>query len=169
MADLLVRLYDLTPLDAALERAVAAGCEVRRALLPEKHVVTGWVGEQFPAAWVSECEVAFSRVPLACFIAICEEQICGFAVYEATCREFFGPIGVDQAFRGRAIGAALLLSALHAMRAEGHAYAIIGYAGAPEFFERTCGAMPIVGSEPGIYRGMLRSRGPEGPRGGAAG
>ncbi len=156
MADLLVRLYDLPASGPALERAAAAGCKIRRALAPEKHIVTHWISERFPEAWKSECEIAFTRIPIACFLAICEERLCGFAAYEVTCRNFFGPIGVDESCRGRSVGSALLLSVLHAMRAEGYAYAIIGYAGAADFFGRTAGAMPIEGSEPGIYRGLLR-------------
>ena len=156
MPDLLVRLYDLPLPGPALERATEAGFEIRRALAPEKHVVTHWIKQRFPKAWESECEIAFSRAPIACFLAIREGRLCGFAAYEATCRNFFGPIGVDESCRGRSVGGALLLSVLHAMWAEGYAYAIIGDAGATEFFGRTAGAMPIEGSSPGIYRGLLR-------------
>jgi GNAT superfamily N-acetyltransferase len=158
MADLLVQLYDLPALDPALERAAATGCEIRRALAPEKHVVTRWIGERFPEAWKSECEIAFTRAPVACFLALCEGRLCGFAAYEATCRNFFGPIGVDERFRGHSIGGALLLSVLHAMHAEGYAYAIVGFAGATDFFERIAGATPIAGSDPGIYRGLLKKQ-----------
>lgn len=154
--DLLVRLYDLPDPAAVPERAHSGGAEIRRALAPEKHLVTAWVGEQFSAAWASECEAAFSRLPVACWLAVRDGQLCGFAAYEATCRGFLGPLGVAREQRGQGIGEALLLAALHAMRAEGYAYAIIGGAGPVAFFARTVGAVPIAGSEPGIYRGMLR-------------
>jgi ribosomal protein S18 acetylase RimI-like enzyme len=156
MSDLLVKLLDLPDLAPALERVRANGFEVRRALAPEKHLVTRWATEQFSPAWGSECEAAFARMPVACFVAVREQQLCGFAAYEATCRNFFGPLGVDSACRGQHVGEALLLAALHAMRAEGYAYAIIGGVGPVEFFQKTAGATVIEGSQPGIYRGMLR-------------
>jgi len=64
----------------------------------------------------------------------------GFACYEATCRNFFGPELVHPERRQRGIGRALLLSALHAMRAEGYAYAIIGWASSVDFYRRAVGA-----------------------------
>ena len=42
----------------------------------------------------------------------------GFACYDVTCRNFFGPEGVAAKERGHGIGRALLLSALHAQRAQ---------------------------------------------------
>lgn len=158
MPDLLVRLYDLPPLAPAIERVTAAGFEIRRALAPEKHVLTRWVHEQFSPAWASECEVAFSRQPLACFVATRGQSLCGFGAYEATCRNFYGPLGVAAEYRSSGLGVALLLAGLHAMQHEGYAYAIIGGAGPLDFFQRTVGAVPIEHSSPGIYRGMLRTR-----------
>jgi hypothetical protein len=54
------------------------------------------------------------------------------------------------------LGRALLLAVLHAQRAQGYAYAIIGGVGPAEFYARNVGAIPIAGSTPGIYAGMLR-------------
>jgi len=45
----------------------------------------------------------------------------------------------------------LLLSALHAQRAQGYAYSIIGGVGPAGFYATTVGAVPIEGSTPGIY------------------
>jgi hypothetical protein len=154
--DLLVRLYDLPPLAPAIERVETAGFHVRRALAPEKHIVTKWVHEQFSLAWASECEVAFTRQPLACFLATRGETLCGFGAYEATCLNFYGPLGVSAEHRSAGLGVALLLAGLHAMRQEGYAYAIIGGAGPVDFFRTTIGAVLIEHSSPGIYRGMLR-------------
>ena len=38
---------------------------------------------------------------------------------------------------------------------QGYGYAIIGGVGPAEFYAKTVGAIPIEGSEPGIYRGLL--------------
>lgn len=154
MADLLVRLYDLPAPEPA-----PASLEIRRPLTAEHRIVIDWVERHFSRAWADECSAAFARQPVACFLAVESGQIVGFVAYEATARNFLGPLGVASAARGRGAGRALLLAALQAMRAEGYAYAIIGGVGPAEFFERTVGAIPIPGSTPGIYRGMLRPQG----------
>lgn len=151
--DMLVKLYELPPLD--LESMTAQGIDIRRALAPEKHVVVNWVREHFYKTWTSETEVSFSRTPISCFIAVENRQMIGFACYDTACRNFFGPTGVDEAQRGRGIGKALLLVCLHAMKADGYGYAIIGAAGPGDFYARAVGATPILGSKPGVYRGML--------------
>ena len=159
MADLLVSLLRLPDLDPALQVASARGIEIRRAIVPEKHLVTRGVAQHFSEAWASECEVAFARQPVACFLAVDRGSLCGFAAYEATCRNFFGPLGVGSEFRGWGLGKALLLRALQAMREEGYVYAVIGGAGPVDFFQRTVSAVEIGDSTPGVYRGLLRGAG----------
>jgi GNAT superfamily N-acetyltransferase len=156
MPDMLVKLYDLPALEPILTRQKEAGVEIRRALPLEKHLVVKWVAQTFEANWASECEIAFSRQPPACFVAVTNDTLIGFACYEATYRNFFGPMGVSQVYQGQGIGQALLLACLHAMAAQGYAYAIIGWVGPMEFYAKTVGAVEIEGSEPGIYRGMLK-------------
>jgi ribosomal protein S18 acetylase RimI-like enzyme len=156
MPDLLVRLYDLPPLEPAIRAVAVRGVAIRRALAPEKHLITEWVAETFSKAWASECDVAFQRQPVACFIAVHGEEILGFAAYDAACRNFFGPIGVLPTFRGQSLGKALLLASLDSMHHAGYAYAIIGAAGPAVFFQKSVGAIVIENSSPGIYRGMLR-------------
>ena len=157
MPDLLVPLYRLRELAPALERVEAGQVSIRRALAAERTTVVQWVAATFSVGWSDECAIAFARQPIACFIAVRQGVLCGFAAYEATCRGFFGPLGVERDYRGQRIGEALLLSSLHAMRHEGYGYAIIGGAGPAAFFQRSVGAILIEDSEPGIYRGMLRN------------
>ena len=155
MSDMLVKLYnlpDVTPLLANLE---ISGIDIRRALAPEKHVVVNWVRQTFSKGWASECEIAFSNHPISCFVAVKNEKVVGFACYDSTCKDFFGPEGVTETVRGCGIGKALLLVCLHAMAEQGYAYAIIGGAGPVEFYAKTVGAIVIEDSKPGIYRGML--------------
>jgi len=153
--DMLVKLYDLPPSHEALSRLAAAGVSVRRALPPEKHKVLEWVRSTFSEAWASEADVAFGHQPVSCFVAIQGKSLLGFACHDATCPNFFGPTGVDAGARGCGIGTALLLACLDDMRHQGFAYAIIGGVGPADFYAKTVGAIPIEGSEPGIYRGLL--------------
>jgi GNAT superfamily N-acetyltransferase len=164
VADLLVRLYDLPPL-APVETVLAGqGIGLRRALPGDRPVVAALARAHGSEAWAAECDAAFARLPLACFIAVARdggksrapETLLGFACYDATCRGFFGPELVHPDRRERGIGRALLLAALHAMRAEGYAYAIIGWASSVEFYRKAVGATVIDGSEPGIYPPPLR-------------
>ena len=168
MSDLLVRLYDLpaaAPLVAELDRH---GIEIRRAVASERAQVTKFAREHGSEGWAGECEAAFARVPLACFVAaerraeetgprlpLASHTLIGFACYEATCRNFFGPELVHEQHRGRGVGKALLLASLHAMRAEGYAYAIIGWASSIDFYRKAVGATVIEGSKVGIYPAPL--------------
>ena len=138
-----------------LTRLAADGIEIRPAIPTEKRRVVDWVLGTFGGGWAGECDVAFANKPVSCLIAIGDESLQGFACYEVTCRNFFGPVGVREDARERGIGTALLLASLHAMHQQGYAYAIIGGAGPVAFYEKTVNAIPIPGSDPGIYKGML--------------
>ncbi|MGB7790278.1 MAG: hypothetical protein WBL39_03625 [Terrimicrobiaceae bacterium] len=158
MPDLLVKLCELPPSGPALERLRGSGIEIRRAIAAEKSTIARWVGEQFSGGWSCECEIAFSRQPVACIIAVHGETLCGFSCYGVVCPDFFGPLGVATEWRKHEVGTALLLAGLEALRAQGYAYAIIGWAGPVGFFEKTVDAKVIENSEPGIYQGMLKIR-----------
>jgi GNAT superfamily N-acetyltransferase len=153
--DMLVKLYALPPSREVFERLGKAAITTRRALAPEKHKVVAWVREHFSEHWASEVDVAFSRQPVSCFIALRQKSILGFACHDATCPNFFGPTGVDPKLRNGGVGKALLFACLEDMRQQGFGYAIIGGVGPAEFYSKAVGAVPIEGSEPGIYRGLL--------------
>ncbi|MEM7717444.1 MAG: GNAT family N-acetyltransferase, partial [Cyanobacteria bacterium P01_A01_bin.68] len=131
---------------------------IRRAIAPEKATILAWVEAQFNTCWMSECDVAFKNSPPSCWIAVENQQIIGFACYESTCKNFFGPIGIGESARGRKVGKALLLACLNDMKVQGYGYAIIGSAsdGVADFYRKTVGATVIEDSSPGIYKGMLR-------------
>jgi len=158
MGDMLVRLYDLPEVAPLVAGLAEQGVVIRHAMAYEKSAVVNWVRETFGEGWASECDVAFSHQPISCFLATEEGRIIGFACYESTCRDFFGPTGVVEGKRGRGIGKALFLSCLHAMAAYGYAYAIIGGVGPTEFYVKTVRATPIEGSKPGIYRDRLKGK-----------
>lgn len=156
MPDMLVKLYDLPELEPALAEQLRSGVRIRRGLAPEKHVALAWIRQHFSEFWVSEADVAFAANPSTIFLAHQGDRLLGFACYDTTHKNFFGPTGVDEAERGRGIGTALLLAALHDMRAAGYMYGIIGWAGPVAYYERAVAAAVIPETEPpGSYRGML--------------
>jgi hypothetical protein len=155
MSDMLVKLYQLPEFGPVYQQLTQDGIDIRRAIAPEKHVVVGWVRQHFKDGWASECEAAFSNQPVSCYIAIKEGVIIGFACYEATYKNFFGPTGVLESERKLGVGKGLLLASLHAMHSQGYGYAIIGSAGPKEYYSKLVGAITIEGSTPGIYKGLL--------------
>ncbi len=156
MPDLLVRLYDLPPFGATA-RVAAAGIVVRRALPPEREIVLAYVRTHFYAPWVGEAALSLSQHPVTCWIAIRDGELLGFACHDATARGFFGPTGVSETERGQGIGDALLIATLTGMREAGYAYAVIGNPGPIGFYKKRLDALEIPGSDPGLYRGMLRA------------
>ncbi|XWX03149.1 GNAT family N-acetyltransferase [Aggregatilineales bacterium SYSU G02658] len=157
MADMLVKLYELPPLEPALTEQRAKGVLIRRGIAPEKHHVAAWVARHFSAFWASEVEVAFSRAPLTCFLALADDRLIGFACHDVTFKGFFGPTGVSEAARGRGTGHALLLASLHDLRALGYAYGVIGAVGPADFYKKAVNALDIPDSTPGPYAHLLRS------------
>lgn len=155
MTDMLVRLYQLPGRDRPVQDLEAAGIIIRPARAFEKHAVVPWVAETFSRAWASECEAAFCRQPVSCYIATEAGTIIGFACYDATCRNFFGPLGVAADKRGKRVGHALLLCCLHAMAAAGYAYAVVGGVTDTDYYAKAVNAFPIPGSSPGIYTDRL--------------
>ncbi|MDG1277857.1 MAG: GNAT family N-acetyltransferase [Algoriphagus sp.] len=157
MKDMLVRLIGL-PDCLELESSLLKKEKIvfRRAIAPEKHLVADWVMEKFGAYWKSEVEVAFSRQPVSVWLAQRGNNILGFACYESTVRNFFGPTGTLESERGKGIGKILLIKSLESLREMGYAYAIIGGVGPAEFYEKTVGAKIIEGSEESIYKNLIR-------------
>jgi GNAT superfamily N-acetyltransferase len=156
MPDMLVKLYALPPLQPVLDRQAQNGIDVRRGIAPEKNLALRWVRDNFREHWVGECDIAYTRSPVSCFLAVQGQTVLGFACYDTTRKGFFGPIGVSEDARGKDVGTALLLACLHDMWNQGYGYAVIGAAGPVDFYTKTVGAIAIEGSEPGVYKGMLR-------------
>ena len=155
MSDMLVKLYELPPLESALARQQAQGVMVRRGMAAERHLVTTWVNTHFNDHWASETAVAFTHQPVTCYLAVRQQEILGFACYDVAAPNFFGPTGVQPTGQHQGIGTTLLLACLHNMRAAGYAYAIIGGVGPVDFYRKSVGAVLIPDSSPGSYAGML--------------
>lgn len=159
MTDMLARLYDLPDADPMLRRIEKAGLKVRRADPWDRLRVRGFIRENFQDIWAMEAERAFAQTPITCYVGTKDGEIVGFAVYECTRRDYFGPTGVREDLRGSGLGAALLLACLSSMKEMGYAYAIIGGVGPAEFYEKIVGATVIPGSDPGIFGSLADLRG----------
>src|SRR2546421_3773869 len=151
MPDMLVRLYDLPDASPYYGRASAGGFTLRRAEPWERARLSEFVQSHFNPLWRQEAERAFGHTPITACLALRDNEIAGFAVYECARRGFFGPTGVREDLRGSGLGAALLFRCLESMREMGYAYAVIGGVGPAAFYEKACGAFVIPGSDTSIY------------------
>ena len=156
MPDMLIKLYDLPSIEEALAGLGREGISIRRAMAYEQSKIHAWIKNAFNLQWADECNAAFGRQPIGCFLALKEAAICGFCCIDCTFRNFLGPIGISPEFRSKRVGQALLLVSLGAMQALGYAYAIVGNAGEPGFFQKVAGAREIPASTPGPYPPRLK-------------
>ncbi|MEK6335376.1 MAG: GNAT family N-acetyltransferase [Acidobacteriota bacterium] len=156
MPDLLVNLLKLPALDPLLEEQKEGGVNIRRAQPFELTRVREFIEREFSVAWADEVSVGFARQPVSVFIATRDGRVIGFAGYECTRRNFFGPMGVVDAERRGGVGRALLVAALAGLRELGYVYGTIGAAGPFEFYLEAVGAIVIPDSEPGIYTDLLK-------------
>lgn len=154
MPDMLVKLYGLPEVAPPRDALAAKGITCRQAESYERTVVLAFVRAHFPH-WADEADAAFAHLPPSLYISTEGGKVTGFAAYNVTRPDYFGPTGVLKTERGGGIGTVLLLQCLHALAAEGYAYAIIGGVGPAAFYEKAVGATVIPGSEAGIYGTML--------------
>lgn len=155
MTDMLVKLYNLPESWPSISNLIAPEVNIRKPLGSEKSIIVQWVRENFSESWAIETDVTFSHSPVSCYIAQQQKELVGFACYDAAALGYFGPTGVAETFRGQGIGKALLLACLLEMKLKGYGYAIIGWAGPQEFYEKAVGAVAIPDSEPGIWKDWL--------------
>lgn len=155
LPDMLVKLYTLPDNSELVENLKKDGIEIRRAMAPDKFRIVPWVQEHSSLSAAGECDTSFGNRPISCFIATKGAQILGYACYNATCINFFGPTKVLEEEQGKGIGKALLIRSMEAMRDEGFAYAIIGGVGPAAFYEKSVHATLIEDSTPGIYKDFL--------------
>lgn len=154
-SDMLVKLYDM-PEATGVQSLLENGVAIKRALAPDRAEVLNFVTKTFGAVWEGECAAAFSRTPATCYLAVKNKRVVGFACFDVTALDFFGPTGVAPESRGQGIGRVLLLKCLHSMQEMGYAYAVIGDVGdAAEFYRKSVSAVRIPDSYPGIYSNMI--------------
>jgi len=132
------------------------GIKIKRVFAGEKMRVLEYIRQHFSEGWVYEAENAIMQHK--CFIATKDGQIFGFACYDASAKDYFGPIGVTENARGTGVGTALLLRTLTCMREEGYGYAIIGWVGDAEmFYRKVVNAEWVPGGEPenSVYSNLI--------------
>ena len=151
--DMLVKLYDVKDDPELMEKLRSEGILIKKAMTPDLTKITSWVRDTFGQGWADECTAGI--LGDGCWIAVKDKKVVGFACYDATTKDFFGPTGVAEEMRGLGIGKALLIRCMISMREKGYAYAIIGSAGPMDFYKKAVGAIPIEGSVPGAYRNMV--------------
>ena len=151
--DMLVKLYEVQDCPELIEKLKNEGVLIKKAMTPDLTKITSWVKETFGQGWADECTAGI--LSDGCWIAVKDKKVIGFACYDATMKDFFGPTGVAEDMRGHGIGKALLIRCMISMRERGYAYAIIGSAGPKDFYRKAVGAIGIEGSIPGAYRNMV--------------
>ncbi len=155
-SDLLVKLYEVHEDRALEERLQEQGIRVNRIFPPNYDLLLEYVSTRFSKKWVSETKAALANHPASCYVAIQKGQIIGFACYNATAKDYFGPTGVSEECRGKGVGTLLLLKCLLALKEEGYGYAIIGWSDdATPFYQKIVGAVEIPDSIPGLYGQMV--------------
>lgn len=156
MADMLVRLFDIDNSYELEQKLLAQGIKIKKALAPDRSKVVDCVKTCSDWDYSDEVIAAFANNPVTCYIATKDKKIIGFACYEATAKNYFGPTVVLEEERKKGIGKALLLKSLESMKEMGYAYAIIGWpsALAIPFYEKCVGATMIESKTMGVYERM---------------
>lgn len=158
MQDMLVHLLNLPDIsDLIRNLEEKEHIQIFKALPPDKTQIVRWASEHFSSSGGDEVDVSFKNTPPSTYVAVHDGEIIGFASYNTTAPDFFGPTKVDERFQGKGVGKALLIKALQALREEGYVYAIIGGVGPVKFYEKCVGAQLIPDSDPGVYRYFIRT------------
>ena len=158
MADMLVKLFAI-PSPAGLEEILLEeGIRIKRALPPDKSKIEEFSRTCADEDYSAEVSVALARTPADCYIATKDKELVGFACFETTAKNFFGPMAVREDCRGKGIGKALLLRSLISMREMCYAYAVIGWPAksAVPFYEKCVKALLIEETSHGLYRQMIQ-------------
>lgn len=157
MADMLVKLYNISEPYDIEKRLSENGVKIKKALAPDRSRIIDFSKTCAKDDYSDEVAAAFSNNPPTCYIATREKKIIGFACYEATAKNFFGPMAVLESERKKGIGKALLLRSLLSMQELGYAYAIIGWpaVSAVDFYRKCAGAVIIDEKSSGVYKRMI--------------
>lgn len=153
---MLVNLYELD--ENYSYKSKLENIRICRLLSPNIHNLETFILQHFLAkGWASEIKAACYKSNPSVFIAINDKnEIVGFAGYDATCKGFFGPLGVAKEYRGKHIASDLIYACLKAMREEGYAYAIIGSVEekVQPLYQKVCHAK-VIEAKQTVYSRMI--------------
>ena len=154
---MLVKLYNIPHSRDIEENLFKSGIRIKKALAPDRSRIIDFSRTCAKDDYSDEVQAAFSNNPITCYIATREKEIIGFACYEATARNFFGPMAVVKSERRKGIGKALLLKSLESMQELGYAYAIIGWPAksAVDFYKKCVNAILVDEKSSGVYKQMI--------------
>ncbi len=157
MADMLVKLYNIPHSHDIEKNLLKSGIRIKKALAPDRSRIIAFSRTCAKDDYSDEVKAAFSNNPITCYIATREKEIIGFACYEATARNFFGPMAVLESERKKGVGKALLLKALESMWELGYAYAMIGWPtkSAVGFYKKCVDAILVDEKSSGVYKRMI--------------
>lgn len=157
MADMLVKLFNISYTDELESKLSQNGIRIKRALAPDRSRVVEFSKTASDHDYSDEVNAAFANNPVTCYIATRGKELLGFACFEATAKDFFGPMAVSEKERKKGIGRALLLRSLLSMQEMGYAYGIIGWPAttAIPFYEKCVNAEMIKEKSSGVYQRMI--------------
>jgi len=152
--ELIVNLYS----EKAIEVVPLKEGRIERVLPFEAGHVRSFIKKVFPRTeWADEISGPLNGPKTTVFVAIEGKKIVGFAAYDATAKDFFGPLGVDPKYRKKGYGEALCKACFRAMKEEGYAYAMIGYAGPVAWYSKHFGAVEVGNTlEESVYSRSFR-------------
>jgi predicted N-acetyltransferase YhbS len=129
--DLAAALLDPDPCPAAL---------VHRIGDEEWPAFQHWMERTWKYPWSVEVQRTRERSPTACFVAVRDGEILGFAAYDTNRLGLFGPMGTSPTARGSGLGGELLRCCLRDYVTQGRETCEIGWVGPLGFYQRTVGA-----------------------------
>ncbi|HVX47046.1 MAG TPA: GNAT family N-acetyltransferase [Mycobacteriales bacterium] len=124
---------------APLDTAAPPGLDVRRLDPSERDAFAAWM-TRWGGSWPAEAGRAAAFDVPRVHVASDETGYLGFAAHGANRAGWFGPMGTDEAARGRGIGAVLLRRCLADQRDAGLTHAEIGWVGPVPFYSKAVGA-----------------------------
>ena len=156
MPDMIINLYEQ---DYEQIKQLNENIEIKRVLAPDRRKIIDFVRHNFDENFVDECIASLANNPITCYIAVKNFNIIGFISYEATAKNFVGPMGIIAKERGKGIGKALMLTCLQSMKEMGYAYAIIGSSSEKniKFHQKVSNAQIINTKTQGIYTRMIET------------
>ncbi|HEY3297657.1 MAG TPA: GNAT family N-acetyltransferase [Armatimonadota bacterium] len=153
MHDIICPLYEIPDYSDLMKQLASENIVIRSSRPWEREALCTFISERFGQGWVDETSVGLTRQPVSVIVALKDNKIIGFAAYEVSARGFFGPTGVDEAFRGLGVGKALFYEAMTGLKSLGYVYGIIGASGPVNFYLKAMKGMVLPEDWKNVYTG----------------